>query len=84
MNEAKYGFIDTPATWLQSITVGLAAKNEFKETLKIIGKKMHIPVFFAHIHEKNYQIDIPGLDINGIAGRSSYKNLIASKALELK
>ena len=84
MNESKFGFIDTPVTWLKSITVGLAAKNEFKETLKNIGNKMNIPVFFAHINEENYQIDIPGLDINGIAGRSSYNNLIASKALELK
>ena len=84
MNEATYGFIDIPAPWLQSITVGLAAEQEFKETLKNIGRKMHIPVFVAHIHEENYQIEIPGLGINGVAGRSSYKNLIDSKSLELK
>ena len=84
MNENKYGFIDIPTTWLQSITVGLAAKNEFKETLKSIGKKMNIPVFFAHIHEANYQIEIPGLGINGTDGRSGYKDLVASKILEIK
>lgn len=84
MNEAKYGFIDIPATWLQSITVGLAAKKEFKETLKSIGRKMNIPVFFANIHEENYQIEIPGLSINGMVGRNSYQELIASKSLELK
>jgi len=84
MNEARYGFIDTPATWIQSITIGLAVKNEFKEKLKSIGRKMHIPVFLANIHKENYQIEIPGLDINGTAGRSSYDNLIDSKMLELK
>jgi len=84
MNETKYGFIDTPATWLQSITIGLAAKNDFKENLKNIGRKMHIPVFLANIHEEDYQIEIPGLGIDGTEGRSSYKNLIDSKILELK
>lgn len=83
MNIAKYGFIDTPATWLQSIIIGLAAKNDFKEKLKNIGKKMHIPVFLANIHEENYQIEIPGLGIDGTAGKSSYKNIIDSNILEL-
>lgn len=84
MNEAKYGFIDLPETWLQSITVGLAARSALKEALKNIGKKLHIPVFLAHIHEEYYQIEIPGLHIDGIEGRSSYKNLLDSKILELR
>ncbi|MDU9050213.1 MAG: DUF2971 domain-containing protein [Candidatus Electrothrix sp. Rat3] len=84
MNEAKYGFIDLPETWLQSITVGLAARSAFKEALKNIGRKLHIPVFLAHIHEENYKIEIPGLHIDGIEGRSSYKKLLDSRILELK
>lgn len=84
MNEAKYGFINLPETWLQSITVGLAAKSELKEALKSIGRKLHLPVFFAHIHEENYQIEIPGFHIDGTEGRNSYKNLLDSRILELK
>lgn len=84
MNDAKYGFIDLPETWLQSITVGLSARIALKESLKNIGSKLHIPVFLAHIHQENYQIEIPGLHIDGIEGRSSYKNLLNSRILELK
>lgn len=84
MNEAKYGFIDIPKSWLRSITVGLAAKTEFKDELKRIGGEMNVPVFFANIHEDNYQVDIPGLGVNGIEGRSNYETLVDSKLLEIK
>lgn len=84
LNETKYGFIDIPKSWLISITVGLAAENELKGKLKSIGRGLNIPVFIANIHEDNYQIEIPGLDVNGIDGRRKYEELVASKMLELK
>jgi hypothetical protein len=84
VNVTIFGFIDIPKSWLKSITVGLATKNELKEKLKSIGHELNIPVFFANIHENNYQIEIPGLNIKGIDGRRKYEEVVASKVLESK
>ncbi len=84
LNVTTCGFLDMPQAWLKSITVGLATKNELKEKLKSIGHELNVPVFFAKIHESNYQVEIPGLDIKGIDGRRKYEELVASKVLELK
>lgn len=84
LNEVKFGFIDIPHSWLKSIVVGLAVKTDLKNKLLRIGRELNIPVFFANIHEYNYQIEIPGFGVNGVAGRNNYKTLIESKVLEIK
>lgn len=74
MNVTNNGFFDIPANWLQSIIIGLATTKDFKEKLITIGRKMNIPVFLANMHAENYQVEIPGLAIDGVAGKSNYKN----------
>lgn len=84
LNEKNNGFFDTPANWLKSIIIGLAATKAFKEKLITIGREMNIPVFLANMHSENYQVEIPGLAIDGVAGKNDYKKLLSSNLLELK
>jgi hypothetical protein len=83
-HENRCGFIKTPNNWLKSIVIGIDAEDELKNNLKRIGNELDISVFLSLMNKKEYKIDIPGLEINGNDGRTSYNEVINSKIFELK
>jgi hypothetical protein len=83
LNVDKYGFIKTPSNWLKSIVIGIDTDSKLQDKLKDIGNALNIPVLSSKMNEKEYKIDIPGLEINGNDGRTSYKKEINSRKYEL-
>lgn len=84
LNVDKYGFIKTPSNWLKSIVIGIDTDSKLQDKLKDIGKALNIPVLSSKMNEKEYKIDIPGLEINGNDGRTRYREEIKSKKYEPK
>lgn len=83
-HENRCGFIKTPSNWLKSIVIGIDMDDELQDKLRSIGDELNIPVLSSVMNEKEYKIDIPGLEINGIDGRTHYNEVINSKIFELK
>ncbi len=83
-HENRCGFIKIPSNWLKAIVIGIDMDDELQDKLRNIGDELNIPVLSSVMNEKEYKIDIPGLEINGIDGRTHYNEVINSKIFELK
>lgn len=83
LNVNGFGFMTTPSNWLKSIVIGLNTDRPVRENLERIGSELRVPVFSAVMNKKEYRIDIPGLEVDGISGANRYKEIINSKIFEL-
>ncbi len=83
LNTDKWGFIETPSNWLKSIVIGIKTEDTLQGKLEDIGKSLNVPVLSAKMNEKEYKIDIPGLEINGNDGRRDYEKAKIMKTFNL-
>lgn len=83
LSAKKYGFIDTPGSWLKSIVIGLNADPKLRNILVAAGKDLGIPVYHAEMNSSEFNVDIPEFKIDSLQGKENYNKIIASQILDI-
>jgi hypothetical protein len=84
LNVHAGGFFKIPKNWLKSIIMGIKIDDELRVRLIDAGNNLNLPVWQASMNDRNYKVDIHGLEYDTASGGRAYRELLDSKYFELQ